>query len=377
MSVRFSASAVVPQLKDEWGISSTGAATLTGAVQIGFVVGAVLSALLSLPDRVSPRLVISAAALGAAVSNAGVALFADGLEVALPLRFATGFFLAGVYAPGLALISGWFRTHLGLALGVVVGALTLGSGAPHLITAFGTPDWQWVLLVGSALALVASGLALLTRDGPYRAPAPPLQLSYAFKLFANRPMRLANFGYFGHMWELYGVWAWLPVYLAASIGAGSGSAVLAFAAIGVAGAIGAVSGGLIADRIGRTATTIGMLAISGSAIIGSAVLFEAHPAAVAVLALVWGYSVIGDSGQFSAAVGELADRAHVGTAITVQMAVGFLITIFSIQLVGTMADLVGWRWAFLVLLIGPILGIWAMWCLRHDEAAGHLAGGAR
>jgi len=359
------------------GVSSTAAATLTGAVQIGFVVGALFAAVISLSDRVSPRYVIAASALGAGLANAAVALFADGLPAALPLRFATGFFLAGVYPPGLALMASWFSKNLGLAFGAVVGALTLGSGAPHVIGAIGTPPWEQALLTGSALAVVAAVVALFAVDGPLRAPRPPVDLIYAARVFRDRPLRLANFGYFGHMWELYGVWTWLPVYLAASIGAGAGTSLLAFAAIGVAGALGALAGGLAGDRAGRTATTMALMGISGAAVLGSVVLFDAHPILVGVLAVVWGFSVIGDSGQFSAAAGELADRSYVGTALTLQLAIGFLITIFSIQLVGVMADWVGWQWAFLPLAIGPALGIWAMWCLRHDAAAPRMAGGAR
>lgn len=377
MSVWFSASAVVPALRDEWGISPGAASWLTGAVQIGFVAGAVGSAVLNLADRIPARMLIAVSSLGAAVTNAAVVFIADGLVAAIPLRFLTGAFLAGVYPVGMKLMASWFVRGRGMAIGVLVGALTLGSGSPHLIRSMGDPAWELVLLAGSALALVGGAVILLVGDGPYAAPSPPLDLRWAANVVRDRPVRLANVGYLGHMWELYAVWTWLPAYLAASLGAGSGTAALSFLAIGVAGLIGAAAAGLVADRIGRTATTIGAMAISGTCALLSAPLFGAPVAIVAALAVIWGVSVIADSAQFSVAVSELSDPRYVGTALTLQTAAGFLLTVASIRLVGGLGDDWGWRWAFPVLAIGPAVGILAMWRLRRDPASERLAGGAR
>lgn len=377
MSVWFSASAVIPSLRGAWGISSGEASWLTGAVQIGFVVGALASAFLTLADRISARILIAVCAAGAAGTNAAVALFAGGIELAVPLRFLTGVFLAGVYPVGMKLMASWFVRGRGLAIGALVGALTLGSASPHLISAVGEPAWQVVLLAGSALALVGAGVILLVRDGPYGAPSPPLDLRWAVNAVRDRPLRLANLGYIGHMWELYAVWTWLPAYLAASIGVGRGASVLAFLAIGVAGLGGAIGAGLIADRVGRTSTTIVAMAVSGACAFLSAPLFGAPTAVVAALVLVWGVSVIADSAQFSVAASELTDAEHVGTALTLQTAVGFLVTVVSIRLVGGFGADWGWRWAFLVLVPGPLVGIIAMWRLRADPSAARLAGGAR
>ena len=377
MSVWFSASAVIPSLRDAWGISSSDASWLTGAVQVGFVVGALGSSVLTLADRVSARLLIAASAVGAAGSNAAFALFATGVELAVPLRFLTGVCLAGVYPVGMKLMASWFVRGRGLAIGALVGALTLGSASPHLIAALGEPAWQVVLLVGSALALGGAGVILLVRDGPYGAQSPPLDLRWAVNAVRDRPLRLANLGYIGHMWELYALWTWLPAYLAASIGAGSGASVLAFLAIGVAGLGGAIGAGLVADRMGRTSTTIAAMAVSGTCALLSAPLFGAPTAIVVALVLVWGVSVIADSAQFSVAASELTDARHVGTALTLQTAAGFLVTVVSIRLVGGLGTDWGWRWAFLVLAPGPLIGIVAMWRLRADPSAARLAGGAR
>lgn len=376
MGTWFGATTAVPQLEVEWGIDAGGAAWLTGAVQLGFVIGALALAALNLPDRMSTRTLIAVSALGAAGVNASVILV-GGLALAIPLRVATGVFLAGVYAPGLKLMASWFKRGRGLALGAVVGGLTLGSGSPHLVAAIGNPDWQLLLLVTSGLAVLGAAVIVLVPDGPFAAASPPLDLRYALTIMRNRPLRLANFGYFGHMWELYAVWAWLPVYLAASMGAGRRTSLLAFLAIGVAGLVGSLGAGALADRIGRTAVTSVAMGISGAAAALSAVAFGAPEIAVAALAIIWGVAVIADSAQFSTAASELCDRRYVGTALTLQTALGFLITIISIRLVGEIADAAGWRWAFLVLVPGPLLGIVAMLRLRGLPSARFLASGAR
>jgi sugar phosphate permease len=373
----FTASAVVPALREEWGISAGGAAWLTGTVQLGFVAGALVSAVLNLADRIRPRFLIAGSAAAAALVNAAVAAFANGLAVALPLRFLTGFFLAGVYPPAMKLMASWFRRGRGFAIGVLVGALTLGSGSPHLVNGLADFRWQPVVVVGSVLALAGGALVLLVRDGPHTLPSPPLDLGYFARIFRDRPVRLANFGYFGHMWELYAVWTWLPLYLVASLTVDRAAAVLAFGAIGVAGLLGSVAGGVVADRVGRTATTMGAMIASGACSLLAAAAFGAHPALVVALALFWGFVIVADSAQFSTAVTELADQRYVGTALTVQTSVGFLLTIATIRLVPTLEGWWGWRWAFPILAVGPALGTLAMWRLRRDPAAARLAGGAR
>jgi MFS family permease len=377
MGTWFGATAAAPQLDERWSLGAGGTAWLTGAVQLGFVAGALSLALLNLPDRMQIRVLIAGAAVGAALANLLVVLFADGLATAIPLRLATGAFLAGVYAPGLALMASWFRAGRGLALGAVVGGLTLGSASPHLVGALGAIDWRVLLLVGSAGALLAAIVVLAVPTGPFAAPSPPLDLRYSLQVARDRPLRLANLGYLGHMWELYAVWAWLPVYLAAALGEHRSTDLLAFAAIGVAGLAGCLLAGAVADRIGRTAVTSIAMGMSGACAALSAVLFGAPAVVLGALVVIWGVAVIADSAQFSASVSELCDRRYVGTALTLQTALGFLLTIGSIRLVGGVADLTGWRWAFLVLVPGPLLGIAAMLRLRALPEATRLAGGAR
>jgi MFS family permease len=368
MSLWFSASAVVPQLRSDWSLSSSDAAWLTTSVQLGFVTGALGSAMLNLPDRISVRRLMALSALAGAIANAALPLWAHGLGLAIPLRFATGVALAGVYPPGIKLIASWFRSGRGLAVGVMVGALALGSGSPHLVNAASTLSWRSVLWVSSASA--AAGAVLIwiaARDGPDMAPAAPFEPRYVLRMFRDRRQRLVSFGYFGHMWELYAMYTWVPVYAAASYAAWSSSAggrgrveLTAFAAIGLAGAAGCIAAGAVADRVGRAPTTIVAMAISGLCCLLSAAVFSLHPVLVAALLIVWGVAIVADSAQFSTALTEVADPAYVGTAVTAQTAIGFLITVASIRLMPTLAGHVGWRWAFTALAVGPLLGIAAM-----------------
>jgi MFS family permease len=364
----FATAAVSPALRTEWGMSQGTATWLTNAVQLGFVAGAVLSAALNLPDRLSCRVLIAASASLGAAATVLFVLVADSPATGIPLRFLTGMALAGVYPPGMKLIASWFDTHRGLAIGVVVGGLTLGSGSPHAIAASGDPSWKVVLLVSAGLAIAGAVIALaLVREGPLGAPAPRLQPAYVVRMLRDPAQRAVNLGYLGHMWELYALWAWLPLYFAASWASWRGSSaphtateIVSFAAIGVAGAVGAVAGGLIADRIGRPQLIIAALAVSGACCVLSVLAFGLNPAVVACLALVWGVAVIADSAQFSAALTELTDVRYTGTALTAQTAMGFLLTVASIRFVPWFASEVGWRWALVPLAIGPALGILAI-----------------
>jgi MFS family permease len=363
MTTWFSATAVVPQLRAEWALGDNEAAWLTIAVQLGFVAGAVLSALLTLPDVVSPRLVLLVGALGAAAANLLLAV-ADGPALAIPLRAATGFFLAGVYPPALKLMATWFREGRGTALGILVGALTLGSAAPHLLNGLGGLDWKIVVYVTSALtAAGGAGAYLGVREGPFRFPTARLDLRQAPLVFRNRGVRLASLGYFGHMWELYAMWSWFLVFFTAEVSAGRDAAYATFAVVG-AGALGCWAGGVLGDRWGRPQTTAAAMAVSGACALLIGLAAEGPAALVLALGLVWGFAVVADSAQFSTIVSELAHQAYVGTALTLQLAIGFTLTVATIWLIPVLADAVGWRWAFAFLAPGPALGALSMLRLR-------------
>jgi MFS family permease len=364
MTTWFSATAVVPQLREDWELSDTGAAWLTIAVQLGFVAGALTVSFLNLADVFAPRLVILAGAAGAAAVNV-LLVAADGLTLGLPLRFATGFFLAGVYPPALKQMSTWFQRGRGTALGVLVGALTLGSAGPHLVNGLGGLDWEVVIVATSALTLAGGLLAYgVVSDGPYPFPPADFDPRQAGRAFRNRGVRLASLGYFGHMWELYAMWAWFLVFLSAGAGIGGSEAAYAtFAVIGI-GALGCVAGGLLGDRVGRPETTVGMMAVSGACALTIGFLADAPGWLLVLVGLVWGFSVVGDSAQFSTLVTEHADQAYVGTALAIQLAIGFTLTVATIWLVPVLEDGVGWEWTFAFLAPGPALGILAMLRLR-------------
>jgi MFS family permease len=363
MSTWFSATAVVPQLRSDWSLTSTGAAWLTIAVQLGFVAGALVSSVLNVADLFSPQAVILAGSVGAAAVNALLGV-AGGVAAGIPLRVATGFFLAGVYPPALKLMATWFRSGRGLALGTCVGALTLGSALPHLVNGLGGLDWHVVIYATSALTLAGGVIARLgVGDGPYPFPRGRFDPHQARFVFANRGVRLASLGYFGHMWELYAMWAWFVVFFRAVHGPGTGAAYATFAAIG-AGALGCVAGGLLGDRWGRPQASATMMVASGTCAVAVGVVAQWSAWAALAVGLFWGFTVVADSAQFSTMVTELAHQAYVGTALTLQLAVGFTLTVATIWLIPVLERDVGWEWAFAFLAPGPLVGTLAMLRLR-------------
>lgn len=380
MAVWFSASAVVPALTAAWTLDESGQAWLTMSVQIGFVVGAFGSAVLNLADRIPPRRFFTGAAFMAALVTALIPILATGLGIAILLRFLTGVFLAGVYPVGMKLMTTWTQKDRGLGIGLLVGALTLGSASPHLINVFGgVQDWRPVLLLAAASALLGGLIGLLfVKEGPNRTPSAPFNWRYIGGILRQRDIFLANMGYFGHMWELYAMWSWIAAFFLASFSASgiekTWASAAAFAVIGVGG-LGSLIAGKLADKVGRTTITILSLVVSGIISLFIGQLYGGSPLLLTLVALVWGFAIVADSAQFSACITELCQREYTGTALTLQTSLGFLLTLITIRLIPTLQGAVGWQWAFAFLAIGPVVGIVAMLALRRSPTAAKLAGG--
>ena len=365
MSLWFSASAVSVELQSAWSLSQTQAGWLTSIVQLGFVAGTAVAAVLNLADVVPARTYFASCAAAGALVNA-LLVVAPGFGPALATRFATGFFLAGVYPPGMKMAATWFRHGRGLAIGTIVGALTVGKAAPWLMKVWVPGGVAPVVLSVSGGALFAAVLVLAGyRDGPYPFARRAFSWSLVGTVIRHREWRLATGGYLGHMWELYAYWTWIPVYLVASSSFGNhhtasgGLNLAAFLAIG-GGGLGCLWGGWVADRIGYDRLVVRAMLVSGCCSLAIGTVFGASLWLVMPVVLVWGFFVIADSAQFSAMVTEVVPQHSVGTALTLQTSLGFLLTMLTMQLVPSVADAGGWRWAFAMLALGPAAGIWSI-----------------
>jgi MFS family permease len=358
MALWFSASAVVPALLESYPLSGFAQSLFTSAVQVGFVVGSLVSALLGLSDRLPPKGFFMASALLAALANALILTVPpDSAWVAL-FRFVTGLCMAGIYPVGMKLAATWARGDMGLMVGLP--------------------------LTAASVSALCAGLAInLMGVGPVFGSAPRFRARFVLWAWKIRTIRLANFGYLGHMWELYAMWAWIGVFLQASFAerlapdtALLSARLMTFATIGV-GALGALAGGLFADRLGRTTLTMLAMAVSGACALTIGLLYGGAPWLVGALCLLWGVAVVADSAQFSASIAELSNRFLVGTMLTLQTALGFTLTLSTIHLMPHFVEWFGWRYAFAPLAIGPFLGVWAIARLRAHPDSVKLAGGRR
>jgi MFS family permease len=383
----FSAASVAPAIAAEWGTTAFETALLTVGVQLGFAVGALALAVTGAIDVVAPRILVAGGALVAAAANAGFGLVADDLVTALPLRALSGAGIAAVYPVALKVLAGWFRRDRGLAVGILIGAITLGSAMPHLLRAGGTVagfEWRAVVVAGTVPCLLAALVAWRgVREGPLSVPAARFSVRMAREALRERSVQLATVGYLGHMWELYAMWTWVPAFLAASLAVSSdvepeAASAVAFLVV-AAGAIGCVAAGALADRLGRTTLTIAAMLLSGSSAVAAGFLFGAPTGIVLVVVVIWGITVVADSAQFSVAISELAPAGTAGSALALQTAAGFLLTSITIVGIGLLdpADRSSWAIAFGVLALGPAVGAAAMARLRSRPEAVRMAGGRR
>ena len=371
LTVWFSANAIVNQLIILWMLNEYDIALLSMILIIGFVVGGFFSAILNLPDIIKTEKFYSIYAGLSALSNF-LAIFSSNFLWFLLFRFLTGFFLSGVCPTAMKLVSSWFKKHRGLAVGILLGALTAGSGLPYIFNINGTPEWRFLLTLSSFLALIGAILIyIFITEGPNVSHGGKFQLSNLRVIWAKNSVKYANLAYFGHMWELYAFWVWIPIFLKESfiMTFPSGNATLFFSigtfTVFISGALSNAFGGMIADRIGRTKFNIMMLIFSGisSLVIG---FFFKNTIIALIIAIIWGITAVPDSPQYSVMITELSDQNYIGTALTVQTSVGFGITLFSIQLLPSLVHVVSWSFGFMVLALGPIVGIISLFLLRKE-----------
>lgn len=381
LSVWFAGAAALPALMADAEIGPMRQAALTSSVQLGFVIGAVVSAVTGLADRMPPQRLFAVGSIVAALANIAALQMDPGGWGMITSRALAGAALALVYPVGMKLAASWARGDAGFLVGLLVGALTLGSALPFMFNLAGDiANWRLPFLASAMAAAIAAGLILFAKGGPGLRPAARMDPAAIALAFRDPALRLVNLGYLGHMWELYAMWAWIGpfahAYWARLDEAAQLGDLTAFAVV-ASGAIACLAAGRLADRFGRTRVTMIALAISGSCALLVGPAFHLAPWLMVPLLIVWGMAVIADSAQFSAAITELAPPEWTGTLLTIQTAMGFTLTVIMIQALGYWIELVGWSWAFTPLAIGPAVGVWAMARLRTRPEAVRLAGGNR
>ncbi|HUV33204.1 MAG TPA: MFS transporter [Devosiaceae bacterium] len=374
MSIWFMTAAVLPDITVEAALGPDRQALLSSAVQAGFVVGALLISLTGLADRLDPRRVFAACALSAAAANAALLVLPVGSDAAVLMRFLTGALLAGVYPVGMKLAVGWGAADRGLLVGTLVGALTLGKSAPYLFAYIGGAEWRWALGGVSALAALGGLVVLMTELGPGHARATAFRISAIRLAWTDRRIRAAYLGYFSHMWELFVVWASIGAAAAASYAASmslhdaeSLGKLTAFLGIAL-GAPFCVLAGYYADRLGKAEIAMTALVASGALALVTALTFGGPVWITFVLMIAWGMAVVPDSAQFSALVADFAPPEISGSLLTFQTALGFTVTIVTVQAVPWAVSGFGWPAVLAALALGPAAGILAMLPLRRGRA---------
>jgi MFS family permease len=360
----FAGNAVIQDLQQDWGLAPEALGYVTSSVNLGFICGTLVFALLMISDRFSPRLVFFICALAAATANFALLIAPSNLGGLLIPRFATGFFLAGIYPVGMKIAAGWYREDLGKVLGFLIGALVLGTAFPHLLRSFGTDlAWQQVIFGISVFASLGGAAMLLgVPDGPHNVSGSSFNPRALQIIFASPRFRASAFGYFGHMWELYTLWAFAPLLLMAYANQQDialNLSLWSFLFI-ASGMLGCVIGGLASAGSGSARVAGVQLAVSGGCCLLAPLMFGTSPILFLGFILLWGITVIGDSPQFSALNAENAPREYIGSALTIVNSIGFLLTVVSIQLASWLLPLVEIEYLFWVLLPGPVIGLWAL-----------------